>query len=184
MARTASNMLPLGQEAPNFSLLNTASGQIETLTSLKGSKGTLVMFICNHCPFVIHLHEGFQNLVKDYENSGISIIAINSNDVQNYPADSPENMTTLFQNLNLTIPYLYDETQEVAKAYDAACTPDFYLFDSDLRCFYRGQFDDSRPDNGIPVTGNDLRSSLDLLLNGNTAPEIQKPSLGCNIKWK
>ena len=184
MARTASNMIPLGFEAPEFELLNVMTSTKESLANLRGKQGTLIMFICNHCPFVIHLHKGFQELFNDYEASGINIIAISSNDVINYPEDGPEQMKELFSSKRFNIPYLYDETQMTAKAYDAACTPDFYLFDENLKCSYRGQFDDSRPNNRLLVTGLDLRVAMNALLEGNSAPQHQTPSLGCNIKWK
>lgn len=185
MARTPSNMLPLGTVAPDFSnIYDTTSGLNVSLSEIKSDKATVVMFICNHCPFVIHLHEGLSAFIEDYSEKEISIIAISSNDVENYPQDSPEKMKALFSELNWEIPYLYDQTQEVAKAYDAACTPDFYVFDGDMKCVYRGQFDDSRPQSKIPVTGKDLRLAVDQVLAGKAVFDNQKPSLGCNIKWK
>jgi len=184
MARTPSNMLPLGTIAPDFSLLDTVSNTTLHLNNLKGEHGTVIMFICNHCPFVIHVNEAMVALAKDYQAKGIAFIAISSNDVENYPQDSPEKMKTHAAIEGYPFPYLYDESQNVAKAYDAACTPDFYLFDTELKLIYRGQLDDSRPGNGIPLTAKDLKHALDCVIEGkeNTAP--QKPSIGCNIKWK
>lgn len=184
MARTPSNMIPLGTKAPYFSLTDTVSGNTLELDSLKGTKGTVIMFICNHCPFVKHVNEGIVTLAKDYQSRGIGFVAISSNDVENYPDDAPDLMTVNAKEEGFIFPYLYDETQDVAKAYDAACTPDFYLFDHNLRLMYRGQLDDSRPGNGIPVTGADLRAALDSLLEDRPIDPIQKPSIGCNIKWK
>ena len=184
MARTPSNMIPLGTIAPGFSLPDTVSGETLDLNDLRGSNGTVIMFICNHCPFVKHVNAGIVQLASDYQSKGVSFIAISSNDVENYPDDSPELMAVNARNEGFTFPYLYDETQEVAKAYDAACTPDFYIFDSALKLVYRGQLDDSRPENGIPVTGSDMRTALDNLLENRAINEDQKPSIGCNIKWK
>lgn len=184
MARTPSNMLDLGTKAPEFSLINTADQQQLTFAQTQGEKGTVVMFICNHCPYVKHVFEGIVSLAKDYQKKGIGFVAISSNDVENYPDDSPEMMQQTAEKQGFTFPYLYDETQDTAKAYDAACTPDFYLFDSEKKLVYRGQMDDSRPGNEIPVTGKDLRAALDALLSGKPIDPIQKPSLGCNIKWK
>ncbi len=183
MARTPSNMLPLGTQAPNFSLLDTVSDQMMTLSGLKGDKGTLIMFICNHCPFVKHVNTQIAQLAREYQAQGISFVAISSNDVVNYPQDAPHLMKETALIEAYTFPYLYDKTQEVARAYDAACTPDFYLFDKELALVYRGQLDDSRPGNGIPVTGSDLRHALEALLQGTPVSEVQKPSIGCNIKW-
>jgi peroxiredoxin len=177
-------MIPLGTQAPDFTLPDTVSGRKVSLGNLKGSAGTVVMFICNHCPFVKHVNTGMVALANDYQSLGIGFIAISSNDVVNYPDDSPDLMTDNARKEGYPFPYLYDESQEVALAYDAACTPDFYLFDQDLRLVYRGQMDDSRPGNGIPVTGKDLRSAIDALLGGDTINAVQKPSIGCNIKWK
>jgi len=184
MARTPSNMLPLGTKAPNFSLFDTVSGQTLSLEELKGEKGTVIMFICNHCPFVVHVNPEISKLGNTYQDMGIGLIAISSNDVENYPQDAPHLMTKVAEQEGYSFPYLYDGTQEVAKAYDAACTPDFYLFDGDLKLVYRGQLDDSRPGNGLPLTGKDLRNAMDMLLKGQTITELQKPSIGCNIKWK
>lgn len=184
MALTPSVMIPLGSKAPNFSLPDTVSGKIVSLSSLRSEKATVLMFICNHCPFVKHVNEGLVKLAKDYMPKGISFIAISSNDVSNYPDDAPKEMKVTAKELGYPFPYLFDESQEVARAYDAACTPDFYIYDKDLKLVYRGQLDDSRPSNGLPVTGKDMRAALDLLLSGKTVPAEQKPSIGCNIKWK
>jgi peroxiredoxin len=177
-------MLPLGTKAPNFTLPDTVFGKTVSLDELKSDKATVIMFICNHCPFVKHVDEAIVSLAKDYQAKGVSVIAISSNDVENYPQDSPELMKEEAEKVGYTFPYLYDETQEVAKAYDAACTPDFYVFDKDLKCAYRGQLDDSRPGNDKPVTGKDLRAALDEILEGKEVSAPQIPSLGCNIKWK
>lgn len=184
MARTPSNMLALGTPAPDFRLKDTNSNYHYSFTDLKGSKGTLVMFICNHCPFVLHVIDEIIMIANDYRVQGLGIIAISSNDALQYPQDGPEMMTEFaFQN-RMEFPYLYDETQQVAKAFDAACTPDFYLFDSQDKLFYRGQLDDSRPGNGIPLSGSDLRNAIDAVIYNRSIAEVQKPSLGCNIKWK
>jgi len=184
MARTESNMMPLGTKAPSFNLWDTKSGKIKNLKSLKGLKATVIMFICNHCPFVIHVNDELVNVANAYQDKGVRFIAISSNDVVNYPQDSPKLMKARALELKYPFPYLYDETQEVAKAYDAACTPDIYVFDKELKLVYRGQLDDSRPGNGIPVTGKDLRVALDAILAKKNVDQIQKPSIGCNIKWK
>jgi len=176
-------MLPLGTKAPDFSLVDTISGQTKKLDEIKGSKGTVVMFICNHCPFVVHVNSQLVQLANDYTEKGIGFVAISSNDAINYPQDGPEKMKSHAQQNGYPFPYLYDETQEVARAFDAACTPDTYVFDNELKLVYRGQLDDSRPGNGIPVTGKDLRSALDSVLQGKQVQTIQKPSIGCNIKW-
>ncbi|RYC53306.1 thioredoxin family protein [Flagellimonas olearia] len=184
MARTPSNMLALGTKAPEFELLDTVSNETLSLEKLKGKNGTVVMFICNHCPFVIHVNPELSKLGKEYQAKGIGFVAISSNDVVNYPQDAPDLMKEKAKAMEYSFPYLYDETQEVAKAYDAACTPDFYLFDANLELVYRGQLDDSRPGNGLPLTGSDLRNAMDAVLNGNAVDSNQKPSIGCNIKWK
>lgn len=184
MARTPSNMLPLGTIAPNFKLKDTNSNNEYSFEDLKGSKGTLVMFICNHCPFVLHVIREIVMIANDYRVQGIGVIAISSNDIEKYPQDAPELMTEFAFENKIDFPYLFDESQEVAKAYDAACTPDFYLFDNQNKLFYRGQLDDSRPGNGIPLSGSDLRSAIDALIYNRSLNEIQKPSIGCNIKWK
>jgi len=184
MAQTPSNMLPLGTIAPNFTLLDTVSGKELELTNIKSEKATVIMFICNHCPFVKHINSELVRLAKEYLPKGIAFIAISSNDAVKYPADAPEEMTKTARDLGYPFPYLYDETQEVAKAYNAACTPDFYIFDKNLSLVYRGQLDDSRPSNSIPVTGKDIRNALDNILNNKEVDVNQKPSIGCNIKWK
>lgn len=184
MARTPSNMIPLGTKAPDFSLPDTTSGKNLSLNQLKGEKGTVVMFICNHCPFVIHVNDELVRVANDYKSKGISFVAISSNDVENYPQDSPEKMKEIAQQLGYPFPYLYDESQAVAKAYDAACTPDFYIFDSALSCVYRGQLDDARPGSPAPLDGKDLRAALTALVEGTTIDSQQIPSMGCNIKWK
>lgn len=184
MTLTYSTMLPLGSKAPEFSLLNVVTGKFDSLTQLKSPKGTVIMFICNHCPFVKHVQTALVTLANEYQKKGIGFIAICSNDADAYPEDGPQKMKTVAEKLAYPFPYLFDETQEVAKDYDAACTPDFYIFDQNLACVYRGQLDDSRPGNNIPVTGKDLKSGLDNLLEGKPISEDQKPSMGCNIKWK
>ncbi|TPN85400.1 thioredoxin family protein [Aquimarina algicola] len=184
MARTPSNMLPLGTTAPNFVLNDVTTNEKVNLQDAKGEKGTIIMFICNHCPFVIHVNEEIVRIANDYRTQGFSFIAISSNDIEKYPQDSPEKMVKSAEDNKYTFSYLFDETQEVAKAYDAACTPDFYLFDADLQLIYRGQLDDSRPGNGIPVSGRDLRQALDAVLRNTKVSDQQKPSIGCNIKWK
>jgi peroxiredoxin len=184
MVATASTMLPLGTKAPSFRLPDT-DGKTVTLEQFAGAPALLVLFICNHCPFVKHLRHDLAKLGREYQTKGVAVVAINSNDVEKYQDDSPRNMALEKREVGYTFPYLYDETQDVAKAYHAACTPDFYLFDEDQRLAYRGQFDDSRPGNGKPVTGKDLRAALELLLAGRPVPaEGQVPSMGCNIKWK
>ena len=184
MARTPSNMIPLGTSAPEFYLKDTNSNEWFSFADLKGEKGTLVIFICNHCPFVHHVIEEVVRIANDYRVQGIGIIAISSNDVTKYPQDSPELMTEFAFENKMDFPYLYDEKQAIAKAYDAACTPDFFLFDNQDRLVYRGQLDDSRPGNGIPVSGNDLRGAIDSVIYNRIINPNQKPSLGCNIKWK
>lgn len=184
MALTLSKMLPLGTQAPEFKLPDTVSEKTLSLQELKSPVATVIMFICNHCPFVQHIIAGIVKVAKEYQAKNIAFIAISSNDVANYPEDSPKNMKSLAKEMGFTFPYLYDETQKVAKAYDAACTPEFYIFDKNLLCVYRGQFDEARPGKNIPVTGKDLRDALDCLLAGNPIPADQKPSMGCNIKWK
>ncbi|MCS6805111.1 MAG: thioredoxin family protein [Acidobacteriota bacterium] len=184
MAATPSNMIPLGTIAPDFTLPDTVTGRMMSLQELKSDIATVIMFICNHCPYVQHVQHELVRLAKDYQPKGISFIAISSNDVVGYPDDAPDKMKEVAERLGYPFPYLYDETQEVAKAYQAACTPDFYIFDKDLKCVYRGQLDDSRPGNLIPVTGRDIRAALDSILRGEPVNPDQKPSIGCNIKWK
>jgi thiol-disulfide isomerase/thioredoxin len=183
MARTPSTMVMLGTKAPDFRLPDTVSGKQLSLKDVKGETATLIMFICNHCPFVKHVNAELISLANDYKGR-IGFVAINSNDVINHPDDSPKLMTQVAKQLKYPFPYLYDESQETAKAYDAACTPDFFIYDKDLRLVYRGQLDDSRPGNEIPVTGNDIRQALDCLINNKPVPQEQRPSIGCNIKWK
>lgn len=184
MAETLSNMLPLGFIAPDFKLLDTVSSKELSLNDLATQEATVIMFICNHCPFVKHINDQLVKLANDYIPKGISFIAISSNDARNYPEDSPEKMKQYAQRLKYPFPYLYDKTQEIAKAYDAACTPDFYIFDKEKKCVYRGQLDDSRPGNGKPVTGKDIRVALEAILNNTSINPAQRPSIGCNIKWK
>jgi len=184
MADTPSNMIPLGTIAPNFNLLDTVSDKILSLQNLKGNKATVIMFICNHCPFVIHINTEIVSIANAYTEKGISFIAISSNDAINFPQDSPDKMKIYAKTENYPFPYLYDESQEIAKAYDAACTPDIYVFNADLKLNYRGQLDDSRPRNGLPVTGKNLRYALDCLLENKENTQQQKPSIGCSIKWK
>lgn len=177
-------MLPLETPAPAFRLKDTNSNGHFSFEDLKGPKGTLVMFICNHCPFVHHVLPEILMVVNDYRVQGIGVMAISSNDVVKYPQDGPELMAEFAFRNKIDFPYLYDESQEVAKAFDAACTPDFFLFDSNDRLFYRGQLDDSRPGNNIPLSGNDLRNAIDALIYNRVLASPQKPSIGCNIKWK
>ena len=184
MALTPSNMLPLGTIAPYFELVDTVSNKKTNLHELKSPVATVIMFICNHCPYVKYIQTEIVKLAKEYQAKNISFIAISSNDITRYPDDAPEKMQQNAQQLGFTFPYLFDETQTVAKAYQAACTPDFYIFDKDLKCVYRGQFDDARPGNNIPVTGNSIRTALENLLAGKPINPEQKPSMGCNIKWR
>ena len=183
MAQTPSTMSPLGAKAPAFKLPDT-SGKVVSLDDYKAAPAVLVMFICNHCPFVKHVRGELAKLGAEYQKKGAAIIAINSNDVAKYPDDSPAKMKEEAKSAGYTFPYLFDESQSVAKSYEAACTPDFFLFDRNRKLVYRGQLDDSRPNSGIPVTGEDLRAALDAVLAGKPAPKDQKPSIGCNIKWK
>lgn len=185
MALTDSTMMPLGTKAPDFALNDAISGKTKTFADVAGEQGTLVMFICNHCPYVIHIARELAAVATEYEPRGIGFVAISSNDVNERPEDGPEYMREFAEQHNFIFPYLYDETQDVARAYDAVCTPDFFLFDGNGRCVYRGQFDDSRPNSTEPVTGADLRASLDAVLEGEPIPEeAQVPSQGCSIKWK
>jgi peroxiredoxin len=183
MALTPSTMLPLGTTAPPFTLRDPRGGTV-SLDDLAGAPGVLVMFICNHCPYVQHIREELARFAREVQQKGLAVAAVSSNDVENYPDDSPEKMAEEAERFGYTFPYLFDETQEVARAYRAACTPDFFLFDRDLKLVYRGQFDGSRPGNDVPVTGEDLRAAVDALLAGRPVPEEQTPSMGCNIKWK
>jgi len=184
MSRTPSNMIDLGTIASNFTLIDTVSDQELSLSAIKGNKATVLFFICNHCPFVIHVNKELVQVANDFQKKGISFVAISSNDVKNYPQDAPHLMKKVAKECNYPFPYLYDETQKVAINYDAACTPDIYVFDKDLKLVYRGQIDNSRPENGVPVTGKDLRNALQNILNGKEISKDQKPSIGCNIKWK
>ena len=184
MAQTTSNMLPLGTEAPNFKLWDTVSDSIKSLNKLKGPNGTMVMFICNHCPYVIHINEALVALADELKTKGIRVVAISSNDAEKYPQDGPRAMELNARKMRYSFPYLYDRTQEIAKAYNAACTPDFYLFNSDLKLSYRGQLDESRPGNGLLIDGGDLRHAVSCLLKNKKNTRTQKPSIGCSIKWK
>lgn len=184
MARTESTMQALGTIAPDFSLPDVVSAKTVTRDDAKGAAGLLVMFLCVHCPFVKHIEQAIARFATDYAGTGIGIVAISSNDAMTYPADSPEGIRMQAKRLGFTFPYLYDESQQVARDYDAACTPDIFLYDRDLKLVYRGQFDVSRPSLDIPVTGSDLRRAVDGLLAGKPPLEDQRPSLGCNIKWK
>jgi len=184
MARTPSTMVTLGTKAPDLLLPDTVSGKQLSLKDVKGQTATMIMFICNHCPFVKHINEELVRLANDYKNKGIGFVAISSNNVINHPDDSPGLMTQVAKQLKYPFPYLYDESQVTAKAYDAACTPDFFIYDKDLQLVYRGQLDDSRPGNEIPVTGKDIRQALDCIINNEPVPQEQRPSIGCNIKWK
>ncbi len=184
MAVTLSTMLPLGTLAPDFTLPDTMSESTLSLRTIKPSTATLIMFICNHCPYVKHVNSELLRLANDYQSKGVSFIAISSNDVINYPQDGPDKMKETALELGYTFPYLYDESQQVARDYQAACTPDFYLFGPDMKLAYRGQLDGSRPGNDLPVTGKDLRQALDCLIANKDIPSAQIPSVGCNIKWK
>ncbi|MCF8276412.1 MAG: thioredoxin family protein [Flavobacteriales bacterium] len=184
MARTPTVQIELGYKAPEFQLQDVVTGKTVSFGGIKGQHGTLVMFICNHCPFVVHVIDELIRIGNDYRDKGIGFVAISSNDVVNYPQDAPANMKELAIQKQFPFPYLYDETQEVAKSYFAACTPDFSIFNSEDVCVYRGQLDNSRPGNSEPVNGMDIRNVLDKLLKGETVTADQKPSLGCNIKWK
>lgn len=179
-----STMLQLGTKAPDFSLLDAVSGKTVSLSEFAGKKALLVMFICKHCPFVQHVKHEIAKIGNEYMAKGIGVVAISANDVSSYPEDGPEGLKAMAQELDFTFPYLYDESQEVAKAYTAACTPDIFLFDDKQKLVYRGQIDDSRPSNGLPVTGKDLRNALDAVLSGKEVSSEQRPSMGCGIKWK
>ena len=182
MALTPSTMVDLGTPAPEFSLPDTA-GRTVSVTDFRG-KPVLVMFICNHCPYVQHLRRHLAETCRSYRDKGLAIVAINSNDAASYPDDSPKKMAEEVKNIGYTFPYLYDESQDVAQAYHAACTPDFFLFDRDHKLVYRGQYDGSRPGNNVPLTGSDLKSAMDAVLAGQAPSKQQQPSMGCNIKWK
>lgn len=184
MALTESKMLALGTEAPDFNLPDTVSGNMVSLDEIKSEVATVIIFACNHCPYVIHVNEGIVNVAKEYQEAGVAFVAISSNDVEKYPADAPDKMTIFAKENGYTFPYLYDETQEVARAYDAACTPDFYVFDGNMKLVYRGQMDDARPGNDVPLDGKDLRAALDAVLVNRPVNPMQRPSSGCGIKWK
>jgi peroxiredoxin len=183
MTRTPSNMITLGTSAPDFALPDP-SGKIFTRDDVKGKHGLLVAFICNHCPYVKHIKEKFSEITSEYMDKGIGVVAISSNEIVNYPDDAPDKMAEDAKRYGYRFPYLFDESQDVARAYDAACTPDLYLYDADLKLAYRGQFDDSRPKNDRPVTGADLTAAMDALIAGKLPSPNQIPSIGCNIKWK
>jgi len=184
MSRTESTMLPLGTPAPDFSLPDTVSDQTVSRDDFGAAPALLVAFICNHCPYVKHIRDGWAQLARDFQARGVAIIAISSNDAEAYPDDAPDKMREEARDANYTFPYLFDESQSVAQSYRAACTPDFFLFNANRKLVYRGQMDGARKSNDVPVSGEDLRAALDAVLSGNTVSEIQKPSLGCNIKWK
>jgi peroxiredoxin len=184
MAKTLSTMLDLGTTAPDFTLPDVVSGETKALTDLANSKALLVMFICRHCPFVKHVEQELARLGRDYANKDVAIVAISANDAAEHPDDAPESLKEMAEQLGFGFPFLYDENQSVAKAYSAACTPDFFLFDQSRRLVYRGQLDDSRPESGIPVTGKDLRAAIDAVLNDQVVNSDQRASIGCNIKWK
>jgi peroxiredoxin len=184
MAKTLSAMLDLGTQAPDFSLPEVVSGKTITLASFKGEKALLVMFICRHCPFVKHVQDELARIGSDYRGRGLGIVAISSNDVASFPDDAPAHMKEMALDLGFSFPFCYDETQAVAKAYHAACTPDFFVFNNERKLVYRGQLDDSRPESGVPVTGRDLRAAIDATLAGKQPAAEQRPSVGCNIKWK
>lgn len=183
MALTPSKMLDLGTKAPEFSLINVIDNTVVELNNINPEKGLIIMFICNHCPYVIHVIDGIIKMANDYKSKGFEFIAINSNDIINYPQDSPEFMKKWARDLDFPFPYLFDESQKVAREYDAACTPDFYIFGQNKKLVYRGQMDDSRPGNEVPVTGHAIREVLEQILNNQKVSSIQKPSLGCGIKW-
>jgi peroxiredoxin len=184
MSFTESNMLALGTKAPYFELIDTSNMEIVTLNELRSDKATVIMFLCNHCPYVIHVNPEIVRLSNEYMEKGVSFIGISSNDVVKYPQDGPDRMKEVAEDVGYRFPYLYDESQDVARAYDAACTPEFYVFDGEMKLCYRGRLDDSRPGNGKPLTGADLRAALDAVLENRELPDKQYPSGGCNIKWK
>jgi peroxiredoxin len=184
MALIESNPFNIGEKAPDFTLFDAVSGKMMDLENIKGEKGTAIFFICNHCPLVMHINKELIQMANEYQAKGISFVAISSNNVETHPQDGPVYMKEIAKRMNYSFPYLYDETQEIAKAYAASCTPDIYLFDNELNATYHGQICDSRPGNEIPVTGKDMRKAMDELLKGNAPVAIQKPSIGCSIKWK
>ena len=179
-----SNMMPLGTKAPDFNLPDTITEKNINLNDLKSDVATVIMFLCNHCPYVVHIRSKLAQIAKEYQNLGIKFAAISPNDITKYPEDAPDKMKEVARETGFTFPYLYDEPQETARAYEAACTPEFYIFNKELKCVYRGQFDDSRPQNDKPVTGKDLTDALDNLIAGKPVSENQIPSIGCSIKWK
>ena len=183
MVMTVSTMLALGTKAPDFKLPDT-EGKMVSLLDFAGKKALLVVFMCNHCPFVKHVLDKMIEIIREYQPKGVAVVGINSNDVDSFPEDSPEQMAAVTKEKGFTFPYLYDESQKVAKTYKAACTPDFFLFDAGRKLVYRGQMDDSRPGSGKTVTGTDLKAAMDAVLTGKDVPRVQKPSMGCNIKWK
>jgi len=184
MALKDSTMLPLGTTLPHFELQDVRASHMISSEIIAKKGAVLVMFICRHCPYVVHVQEELAKLGRDYQGKNVGIVAISSNDVKNYPQDSPQRLKEMAEELGLTFPYCYDESQKVAKAFTAACTPDFFLFNVEGKLGYRGQLDDSRPGNGKPVTGRDLRAALEAVLDGKPLTVVQKPSAGCNIKWK
>lgn len=184
MSYIESNMLPLGTKAPYFKLPDTVSGKEVSLEDVRADKATLIMFLCNHCPYVIHVNEEIVRIVNEYKDKGVGFVGISSNDAEKYPQDGPEKMAIHARETGYDFPYLYDESQEVAKSYDAACTPDFYVFDGDLKLVYRGRIDGSRPGNDVLLNGTDLRAALNAVLTGTPVTTKQYPSGGCNIKWK
>ena len=184
MARIPSSMRPLGSLAPDFRLPDVIAGTLVSRDAAAGPKGLLAMFICRHCPFVKHVQDELARLGRDYAGRGVGIVAISANDESGFPEDRPEKLAEMSRELGFTFPYLHDGAQDVARAFDAQCTPDFFVYDAGLRLAYRGQLDDSRPGNGIPVTGSDLRAALDALIAGQPIAVLQKPSIGCNIKWR
>lgn len=184
MAAVPSNMLPLGTVAPRFKLPDTLSGDEVDLAAIQSDIATVIMFICNHCPYVQHVNEELVRLATDYQPKGVAFVAISSNDIEAYPSDAPDRMKAVAKEQGYTFPYLFDEDQSVAKAYQAACTPDFYIFDREMKLAYRGQLDGSRPRNDVPLTGEDVRSALDALIAGEPVSDDQRPSIGCNIKWR
>ncbi|MEZ4926994.1 MAG: thioredoxin family protein [Saprospiraceae bacterium] len=185
MAYTESIMIPLGTKAPDFELPDMLNGGQFKLSDLPAHEATVIMFLCNHCPYVLYINEELVNVVEEYKKKGVAFIGISSNDAENYPEDAPDKMGPHARAVGYTFPYLYDESQEVARAYDAACTPDFYIFNNEMKLVYRGQLDNSRPKrNPVPSTGSDLRAALDAALSGMPVNPVQRPSGGCNIKWK
>ena len=184
MARTPSSMKELGTKAPDFELTDVVTGRPVSRRDVAGAKGMLVMFICRHCPFVKHVQNELAAIGRDYRGRGVGVVAISANDVASHPEDSPTKLAYQAQELNFAFPYLFDESQQVARAYDAQCTPDFFLYDADGALVYRGQLDEGRPGNEIPVTGGDLRAALDALIAGRPISSEQRPSIGCNIKWR